>query len=215
VRIRFGPFVLDGDTRQLLRDNREIHLAPKAFALLETLASGRPKAFSKAELQQRLWPETFVVEANLSALIAELRHALDDNARTPRFIRTVHAFGYAFCANATVESAPQTAVAAPLYWLEWGRLRFPLPEGEHVVGRDPDVDIRLDASTVSRRHARVIVTADGVVLEDFDSKNGILHRGVRVASPVRLADGDTIHIGSILVTFHVRGELGTTETQRR
>ena len=213
MRIRFGPFVLDLDTRQLLRDRRAIHLTPKAYALLETLVSERPKVVSKAELQQRLWPDTFVVEANLSALVAETRTALGDRAHAPRFIRTAHGFGYAFCADATIESALRAATAAgPSCWLEWGQLRFPLPEGDHVIGRDPDVDIRIDATTVSRRHARLIVTTEGVLLEDFGSKNGTFHGGARVHAPIRLADGDDIRIGSVLVTYHAAPP-GSTETQ--
>jgi pSer/pThr/pTyr-binding forkhead associated (FHA) protein len=76
------------------------------------------------------------------------------------------------------------------------------------------VEVRLDASTVSRRHARVVVTAERTVLEDFGSKNGTLRGSERVTSPVQLADGDVIHIGSLLVTFYVRAPLGPTETQR-
>jgi pSer/pThr/pTyr-binding forkhead associated (FHA) protein len=75
------------------------------------------------------------------------------------------------------------------------------------------VDIRLDASTVSRRHARLVVMAAGTVLEDFGSKNGTRLGSERVTSPVQLADGDAIHIGSLLVTFHVRVPQGSTETQ--
>src|SRR5205809_546189 len=64
VQVRFGPFTLNLDTRQLTQEGREIHLAPKAFDLLAALVADRPKVLSKAELQQRLWPETFVAEAN-------------------------------------------------------------------------------------------------------------------------------------------------------
>ena len=87
--------------------------------------------------------------------------------------------------------------------------------GEHVIGRDPDVEVRLDASTVSRRHARLVVTAEGTVLEDFGSKNGTFRGGERVTAPIQLADGDAIHIGYLLVTFHVRALLMSTDTQAR
>jgi DNA-binding winged helix-turn-helix (wHTH) protein len=213
VRIRFGAFTLDLDTRQLTQGGREIHLAPKAFDLLVTLVLDRPKVLSKSVLQERLWPETFVAEANLSNLVAEIREAIGDRARTPLFIRTAHGFGYAFCGDATTElEADETGSGQTSYWLEWGTRRFPLSEGEHVIGRDPDVEVRLDASTVSRRHARLVVTAEGTMLEDFGSKNGTFRGSERVTSPIRLADGDAIHIGSLLVTFHVRGP-GSTETQ--
>src|SRR5258706_13577087 len=101
LKICFGPFILDLDPRQLTQENREIHLAPKAFELLTMLALDRPKVLSKAVLQDRLWPSTFVAEANLSNLVAEVREALADNARAPLVIRTAHGFGYAFCAEAT------------------------------------------------------------------------------------------------------------------
>jgi len=213
VKIRLGPFILDLDTRQLTERGREIHLAPKAFELLVALVLDRPKVLSKAVLQQRLWPETFVAEANLSNLVAEIREALGDRARTPLFVRTAHGFGYAFSGNATtLPDADETTSGQPSCWLEWGRRRFPLSAGEHVIGRDPDVEVRLDASTVSRRHARLVVTGEGARLEDFGSKNGTFRGSERISSAVQLADGDAIHIGSVLVTFHVHGP-GSTETQ--
>ncbi len=214
MEIRFGPFTLNLDTRQLTRGHVEIHLAPKAFELLTTLALERPKVVSKAILQERLWPGIFVAEANLSNLVAEIREALGDRARAPAFIRTAHGFGYAFCGNATTEQGSrEPASDRPSCWLEWNRRRFPLSVGEHIIGRDPDAEIRLDASTVSRRHARIVVTAEGTVLEDFGSKNGTFRGSEPVSAPVRLADGDAIHIGSLLVTFHVRARLMSTDTQ--
>ncbi len=77
MQASFGPFVLDTGTRQLLKSRREIHVAPKAFELLVALVQERPNVLSKAELQQRLWPETFVAAGRiLSNLVAEIREAL-------------------------------------------------------------------------------------------------------------------------------------------
>lgn len=209
----FGPCTLDFTTRQLTRDSREIHLSPKAFDLLGMLVEARPAVLSKADIQTRLWPDTFVAEANLSNLVAEIRAGIEDSARAPKYIRTVHKFGYAFCGSATTgprgDSRPSPALAG---WLEWGAQRFPLAAGEHVIGRDPDVAIRIDASTVSRRHARILVDRGGVVLEDFGSKNGTFHGAARVTASVALADGDSIRIGSQLLTFHTGGGY-STETQ--
>jgi DNA-binding winged helix-turn-helix (wHTH) protein len=215
VKTCFGPFVLDGDTRQLMRDGRAIHLSPKAFELLAALASERPNVLSKAVLQQRLWPDTFVAEANLSNLIAEIRAALGDSARTPTYLRTVHKFGYAFCGQASDSSAPSGSGTRVLGWLEWGAKRFPLTAGSHVIGRDPDVEIRLDASTVSRRHARLVVNADRVVLEDSGSKNGTFRGLERVKTdPVTLSDGDLLRIGSVQIVFHLRAH-DSTETHQQ
>jgi DNA-binding winged helix-turn-helix (wHTH) protein len=216
VKICFGPFTLDLDTRQLTQAGREIHLEPKAFALLAALVLDRPKVLSKAELLERLWPDTVVEEANLSNLVAEIRAALGDHARAPVYVRTTHGFGYAFCGDATTLPGPrETRADRPACWLEWDRQRFPLSIGEHVIGRDPDVDIRLEGSTVSRRHARIVVKPEGTVLEDFGSKNGTFRGSERVSVPIQLADGDAIYIGALLVTFHVRAEAMSTDTHAR
>ena len=101
VRVQFAEFTLDGATRQLLhRGSGEIRLSPKAFDLLAALIEQRPKVVDKADLHRRIWPDTHVVDANLNVLIAEIRRALDDSPRDARFIRTVHAVGYAFCGDA-------------------------------------------------------------------------------------------------------------------
>jgi DNA-binding winged helix-turn-helix (wHTH) protein len=213
VRIHFGPFSLDLDTRQLTREGREIHLAPKAFDLLAALVMDRPKVLSKAVLQERLWPATFVAEANLSNLVAEVREALGDFARRPVYIRTAHGFGYAFCGNAAVTEPRERAPEGLSCWLEWDGRRLPLSIGAHVIGRDPDVEIPLDQSTVSRRHARLVVTMEGAVLEAFDSKNGTFLGNERVSAPIQLADGDAVRVGAVLMIFRVRASFGSEETQ--
>ena len=78
MQVAFGEFVLDLDRRELRRGTRPVRLSPKAFRLLEILVSGRPNALSKAELQDRLWPDTFVVEKNLANLVSEIRRALGE-----------------------------------------------------------------------------------------------------------------------------------------
>jgi DNA-binding winged helix-turn-helix (wHTH) protein len=216
VGIRFASFVLDLDTRQLTRTGTEVPLTPKAFELLAILVEDRPKVVSKTTLMERLWPGAFVVEANLSNLVAEIRAALGDSARAPKWIRTVHGFGYAFCGRASMlRPVERPSGGRPVCWLQWGRRRFPLEVGEYVVGRDPAVEVRLDARTVSRRHARLVVSAEGVSLEDIGSKNGTRCGSYQVTSPVHLADGDTIHIGSVLLTFRLWAHTTTTATQSR
>jgi DNA-binding winged helix-turn-helix (wHTH) protein len=213
VPIRFGQFVLDLDTRQLSREGSEIHLSPKAFDLLAALVMDRPKVLPKAALQERLWPSTFVAEANLSNLVAEVREALGDAARKPVYIRTAHGYGYAFCGDAAVAGPRERAQEGPPCWLEWDGRRLPLSIGEHVIGRDPDVEIRVDQSTVSRRHARLMVTREGAVLEAFVSKNGTFRGAELVSAPIQLADGDAIRVGSVLMTFRIRAAFGSDETQ--
>lgn len=206
MKLLFGPFVLDTDTRQLTRDGDAVHLSLKALDLLAILAGERPNVVSKEALQQHLWPDTFVAEANLSNLIAEVRQALGDSSRVPQYVRTVHRVGYAFCADARNAAAPGSAPGPPLFWIECGGRLFPLPPGEHVIGRDADAAIRLDSANVSRRHARIIVTETGATLEDFGSKNGTFHRDERVTAPRAISDGDAIRVGPHLLTFRERGD---------
>ena len=95
MQVSFGEFVLDLDSRELRRGAEPVRLSPKAFQLLEILVTNRPKALSKADLQDRLWPNTFVVEKNLANLVSEIRQVLGDSPSSG-FIRTVPRYGYAF-----------------------------------------------------------------------------------------------------------------------
>src|SRR5581483_6980592 len=104
--VHFGDFTLDESRRQLLRGAEPIHLSPKAFQLLSILVQESPRAVSKSDLQERLWPDTFVTEGNLSSAVAELRSALGDDRREPRFIRTLYGFGYSFAAATHQEQVP-------------------------------------------------------------------------------------------------------------
>lgn len=202
MRIAFGEFAIDLGTRQLLRDGDELHLSPKAFDLLSTLLAERPRAVTKAHLLEVIWPDTFVTEGNLSVLVAEIRRTLDDDARSPRFVRTVPRFGYAFIAP--TQSGHPLAPSVPgrgSHWLVWGRRRIELAPGELVIGRDPSCTVHIDVPGVSRHHARIRVDSDAVTLEDLGSKNGTLRDGRPVEGRLRLADQDRFQIGPIEITY--------------
>src|SRR5262245_17210286 len=143
--------IFDSETRQLLREGQPVALSPKAFQLLELLIESRPKALSKSDLHDRLWPNTFVVEANLSNLIGELRRALKDDSKRPQFIRTVHRFGYAFRGEPGDSSLHKSIRA--VCRVVWAGGSATLGNGEHIVGRDTAAAIFLDSPSVSRRHA--------------------------------------------------------------
>jgi len=220
VKVRFGEFTLDSEARQLLgRGGREIRLSPKAFDLLRTLIERRPNVADKSELHEKIWPATFVVDANLNVLIAEIRRALGDNPRDSRFIRTVHGVGYAFCGEAVDldQSRPRSSSAgATRFWLLWNERAIVLAEGDNIVGRDPQCDVWLDASGVSRRHARIQVASgsDAVIVEDLGSKNGTLIMNAPITGKARAGDGDVIQIGSVDLTLRVWSEAKAAETER-
>src|SRR6266571_9218439 len=100
MRLAVSDWVFDSDIREVVRKGRAISLSPKAFSLLELLIRRRPKAVSKDEIHEHLWPGTFVSPANLANLVVELRAGLGDNARKARILRTISRFGYAFAADA-------------------------------------------------------------------------------------------------------------------
>lgn len=203
---RFDDFVIDFDTRQLLRNAVEIHLTPKAFDLLHVLIDERARAVSKSELQERIWPATFVEETNLASLAAEIRRALGDSAAEPRYLRTVYGFGYRFVGSVNV------GAAAVKRWLTFDRREIPLMEGENVIGRAPDAAIQIESPSLSRYHARVIVKAGEATLEDLGSKNGTRINGNPITTPAALTDGDEIRLGAIVLRFRVASPMNPTET---
>ena len=215
MRARFAEFAIDSETRQLLSDGHEIHLSPKAFDLLCALIDMRPKVVDKADLRARIWPNTYVVDANLNILISEIRHALRDNAQDSKFIRTVYGVGYAFCGTAADDPRPRES-QAPLCWIVWNARTHLLAEGDTVIGRDPRSDLWLDADGVSRRHA--IVRLDSrhrrVTLEDLGSTNGTFVGRTAVESEVALSDGDVVQVGTVDLTVRLWATDRLPETKR-
>jgi DNA-binding winged helix-turn-helix (wHTH) protein len=201
MRLRFEDCVLDTELRELRRGGRPVPLLPKAFRLLEVLAERRPQVVALSELRRLLWPDGLLGGTRVARLVNEVRAAVGDDARPGHIIRTAHRFGYAFCAPG-VEEAAASAEATGCA-LQWGERLVPLSPGENVIGRAADAWISVASSKVSRRHARIVVAGDRVVLEDLGSKNGTYLGGARIAGPVDLKHGDCITIASLLLIFRV------------
>jgi DNA-binding winged helix-turn-helix (wHTH) protein len=213
VALRFGDCLFDPASRRLFRGGAPVPLSPKAFALLEILVRSRPRAMAKSELQESLWPDTFVVEANLANLVAELREAMGEKGRRDGFLRTVHGFGYAFSGEAAEDSGVQAGLVSAFSLLRDGRA-IPLAPGENVIGRDPQAAVFVDDSTVSRRHARVTVKGNDAFLEDLGSKNGTTVNGRPPGASSVLRHGDAVLLGSVLFTVRVAAAEGETATLR-
>jgi DNA-binding winged helix-turn-helix (wHTH) protein len=215
VSVRFGEFVFDPGSRELRGRAGACRLPPKAFECLRLLLERRPQVVPRAQLQDRLWPKTFVADTSLRRVIAEIRAALGDHERQPRFIRTVRGFGYAFCGAAEEEGESRPAAAgAAACRLEWGDREIPLREGENIIGRTDDAVAWIDSARVSRRHARIVVAGGKASIEDLGSKNGTSVSGRRIDRPTPLEGGDQIELGSVLMTFRVFRATGSTETRR-
>ena len=208
---RFGPFTLDPAKRQLARAGADVHLTPKAFELLSLLVAEAPRVVAKAELHDRLWPRTFVSEATLVGLVKELRRALDDHERTSPIIRTAHAVGYAMAVAVDRGRAP--ASSGIWHWIDVNGRRIRLLDGENLIGRDPAARVWLDVSSVSRRHARIVVGEDGAVLEDVGSKNRTTVGDTVLSGRVSLRDGDRIAVGSSVLVYRASPGGMSTDTQ--
>jgi DNA-binding winged helix-turn-helix (wHTH) protein len=189
VALAFGDFSLDLERRLLLRSGKAVHLSPKALQLLELLVAERPRALAKTEIRDRLWPRTFVSESSLTGLVTTLRGALGDSARDPRYLRTVHGLGYAFSGVVT-------------------------DDGENVLGRVEEATAWVESASVSRRHARIMVSEGKARLEDLGSKNGTFLNGRKITSAAALADGDEMRLGLVPLTFRVVGGALSTRTAK-
>lgn len=200
--LRFGTVRLDPDRRQLVRDGREQHLSPKAFDLLLALVNARPSVLTKDELMARVWADTFVSDANLAVLVGEVRAAIGDTARAPRFIRTHHAVGYSFIGEVSeAPPAPAGPGAGPRAWLVVGGRRIALPQGETIIGRDPLCDLPVPDPGISRRHARLTLSGREATLEDLGSKNGTRVDGRRIERSTTLGTRATLVLGTIAAEF--------------
>jgi DNA-binding winged helix-turn-helix (wHTH) protein len=212
MRVRLGDVLFDADARVVLRGGTRVPLSPKAFQLLELLVSRRPNAVSKSDLQEALWPSTFVSEGSLTVLMAEVRKGIGDGARGCRLIRTVHGFGYAMDVVAAEPEARSRGTGCSVVFEE---LELPLRDGQNLLGRDADCAVRIDRPSVSRHHARIVIANDDVVLEDLGSKNGTFLRGKPLAEAAALSSGDVIGLGSVTLRFVRHGPLPSTRTEAR
>ena len=215
MRATFGPFTLDAQTRQLAEGSQLLHLSPKAFDLLLLLIERRPAVVQKDEIASRIWPGVTVSETSMGGLVKEIRRALRDDPAQPAFIRTAHTVGYAFIARVDGETAPRTTADESSYrsWLAWNDRTFSLAPGENIIGRDPRCTVWVDASGVSRRHARIVVTTTESTIEDLGSRNGTSIRRTVVTAPRRLADGDPIRLGATTLTFRQWSEERAPRTE--
>ena len=220
MELAFADCVLNLTTRQLSRGGVVASLEPKMYTLLEVLIQRRPAVVTNEELDELLWPQVYVARTSLTRLVSELRAVLNDSPRDSRIIRTVYKTGYAFAApvaTATVEiTAAEGAGAAALaastgVALIWQGRTLPLAAGENIAGRGAECSIVVDATTVSRRHARLMVVYGGATIEDLGSTNGTHVNKTVISKPTRLKDGDEIALGKAEIQLRITNPSAPTE----
>ena len=208
MRLKFEDCVLDLRARQLKRADKVVPLEPKMYDLLEVLITRRPAVVTNHELDEFLWPEVYVARTSLTRLVSELRAVLGDTPRDSHIIRTAYKTGYAFCASVT--TLPAAGAAPATIEIIWKRQSLPLPDGEYIAGRDTDCSLVIDASTVSRRHARITVVSAAVTIEDLGSTNGTFVNATRIAFPTPVVPGNSIALGSEVLQLRMRGPAAQT-----
>jgi DNA-binding winged helix-turn-helix (wHTH) protein len=121
ARLRFDAFELDESNALLLRNGKAVTLAPKPFGVLCALARRPGCLLTKHALLDDVWGHQFVTDSVLKTAVSEVRAALDDDPKQPRYIETVSRRGYRFIA-ATIGASS---------------LRAPAIERKVPAGRDP------------------------------------------------------------------------------
>src|SRR3954469_2867283 len=111
--VSFGAYRFNLQTGRLWSSAEEVRLTPKAAAVLKVLVENAGAPVSKVELFASVWKDTAVTDDALTSCIQELRKALADDAKQPRFIETRHRRGYLFAAPLTMAASANLPASNP------------------------------------------------------------------------------------------------------
>lgn len=137
--LSFGPFSLDPEHRTLLRDGKPVHLGSRALDLLIALVENRENLTSKEVLIKRVWPDTFIEEANLRVHVAALRKLLGDQNTGVEYISTISGRGYCFIAPVVCAERAPTAPAPETHSIP--EVGSDLPRSlTRIIGRGECID---------------------------------------------------------------------------
>src|SRR4051812_33826881 len=107
VRLRFGVFEADLRLGQLTRSGKRVRLQEQPFRVLALLLEHPGELVTRAELHNKLWPQTIVdFDHGLNKAVSKIRDALGDSAENPRFVETISGRGYRFVAGVTAAEGP-------------------------------------------------------------------------------------------------------------
>ena len=186
VRVRFDRFELDEANAHLLRDGTPVSLAPTPFAVLCALVRQPGALLTTNALLDEVWGHQFVTDSVLRTAISELRTALDDDARKPRFIATVSRRGYRFIA------APSAIPAAPS--VQPSVSSVAVAHVPHFIGRQGPLSRLRRAWDIACSGKRAIVWVAG---EPGVGKTTLIEHFVATLGDVAVARGQCVeHYGA-------------------
>jgi DNA-binding winged helix-turn-helix (wHTH) protein len=201
---------------RLERESDSVHVEPKIMDLLAFLAAHAGQVVPKTRLIDEVWQTEFIADSALTRAVGELRRALGETAREPRYLETITKRGYRLIATVEYLGEPPTVKPVETSSISCavmlGEREILLEAGENVIGRDVTATVRIDSTDVSRRHARIVVDGDSATIEDLGSKNGTSVWGRPITGPTGLRDGDRIGVCEALLIFRHLPTLATTRT---
>jgi DNA-binding winged helix-turn-helix (wHTH) protein len=194
-----------------------LKLERRPMELLILLIEHRGELVTREAIQRRLWGnDVFVdVDQGINTAINKIRQALKDDPSHPEFLQTVVGKGYRFVGpvkritdDAVVPSPPSSSGFAVV----WEGRSIPLADGVNLIGRDSEATVLIDSSTVSRKHAQIVLSGSIATIEDLGSKNATHVNGQRLEGCKRLADYDVIQVGPATLIFRRSSPTGSTLT---
>jgi|SRR5665213_543909 len=108
---QFGQYELDIATAELRAEGKTLSIEPQVFGLLALLVENHDRLVSKEEIIEKVWDGRTVSDAAVASRVKSARHALGDDGKLQRFIRTIHRKGFRFVADVRVSRGPRTPVA--------------------------------------------------------------------------------------------------------
>jgi Tol biopolymer transport system component/DNA-binding winged helix-turn-helix (wHTH) protein len=177
---RFDGFTVDAARRLLLRNGQPVPVSPKAFDLLIVMVEAPGKVITKQELMERVWPDQFVEEGNLTVHMSALRKALGERKDEPRFIVTLPGRGYKFVAGV---ADTDDSVVIEQHTLS--RVVIEQEEGDEP-GEETRKVLRFDPQTNTQREARVQPRSTGslVLARKHEAENAPEVKTAALPSPV-------------------------------
>jgi TolB-like protein len=139
---RFGHYELNAATHELRADGTVLDLEPQVFALLVLLVENRQRLVSKEEIVERVWDGRAISDAAIASRVKSARHALGDDGKTQRYIKTVHRLGFRFTAPVNLSRAPSPVTVTAVDTGERGtREHERVRVAEHLAASRPSIAV--------------------------------------------------------------------------